>query len=93
MRVCACVGTYVRVCMKLRRKHLVKEFSNSLIIHTLYTRIFIFILAMWDFVSCFKCASEVVARGASDARVEDELSIFTYGNGYAAQSYSLVNCC
>ena len=61
--------------------------------HTLYTHIFIFILAMWDFVLCFKCTSEVVAQGAFDARIEDELPIFTYGDRYAAQSYSIVNYC
>ena len=46
---------------------------------------------MWDFVSCFKCASDVAAQGASNVRVEFELSIFTYGGGYAVQSYSSVN--
>ena len=58
---------------------MLKIFSNSLIMHTLYTRIFSFIFAMWDFVSCFKCARDVAAQGASDACVEDESSIFTYG--------------
>ena len=38
-----------------------------------------------------KCAGDEVARGASDACVEDESLIFTYGGGYAVQSYSLVN--
>ena len=64
-------------------------FSNSVITHTLYTRVF---FAMWDFVSCFKCAGDVTAREASNAHIEDESLIFTYGGGYAAQSYSLVNC-
>ena len=34
--------------------------ANSLIICTLYTRIF-FIIAMWDFVSCFKSTGDVAA--------------------------------
>ena len=33
----------------------------------------------------------MAARGASDACVEDESSIFTYDGGYAAQSYSSAN--
>ena len=51
-----------------------------------YTRIFVFILAMWDFVSCSTCAGDVEARGASDVRVEYESSIFT-DEGYVAQSF------
>ena len=46
---------------------------------------------MWDYVSCFKCAGDMVTQGVSNARVEDELSILTYGRGLAAQSYSSAN--
>ena len=46
---------------------------------------------MWDYVPYFKCADDVAAQGASDERVEYELSIFTYGKGYATQSYSSKN--
>ena len=56
---------------------MLRIFSNSLITHTLYTRVFVFIFSTWDFVSCFKCAGDVEARGASDARVEDGSSIIT----------------
>ena len=56
-------------------------FANSLIMHTLYTRVLFFIFAMWDFVLCFKCECDMVTRGASDACVEDESSIFTYSEG------------
>ena len=71
---------------------MLRIFANSLATHTLYTRVFFFIFAMWDFVSCFKCTGDVAARGAFDARVEDESSIFTYSRRYAVQSYSSVNC-
>ena len=66
-------------------------FSNSIITRALYTRVFVFIFAMWNFVSCFKCTGDVAARGALDACVEYESLIFTYGRRYAAQSFSLTN--
>ena len=81
----ACVSA--RVCNK-GESTLLRIFANSLITRTLYTCVFIFIFSMWDFVSCFKCACDVAALGASDARVAYESLIFTYGGGYAAQSYS-----
>ena len=40
---------------------MLRIFTNSLATHTLYTHVFFFSFAMWDFVSCFKCASDVVA--------------------------------
>ena len=70
---------------------MLKIFTNSLITHTLYTHVFVFIFVMWDFVRCFKCTGDVAARGACDTGVECESSIFTYGGGYATQSYSSAN--
>ena len=70
---------------------MLRIFANSLITRMLYTHIFVFIFAMWDFVSCFKCASDVTARGAFDARIEYESSIFTYDGGCVAQSYLSMN--
>ena len=70
---------------------MLRIFANSVITCTLCTRVFVFIFVMWDFVSCFKCASDVAAQGASVARVEYESSIFTYGGEYAAQFNSSVN--
>ena len=40
---------------------------------------------------CFKCVGDVATRGASDARVEYESSIFTSVGGHAVQSYSSAN--
>ena len=57
---------------------MLRIFANSLITHNLYTHVFVFIFAMWDFVSCITCACDMATRGASDARVEYELSIITY---------------
>ena len=70
---------------------MLRIFVNSLITHTLYTQDFIFIFTMWDFVSYFKCTSDVAAQGASDAHVEYESLIFTYGGGYMPQFYLLMN--
>ena len=45
---------------------MLKIFTNSLITHSLYTHDFSFIFGMWDFVSYFKCAGDLVLRGAFD---------------------------
>ena len=59
VRLCArvytfvCVCTCMHACVQLRRKHHVKDFSNSLITHTLYTHTFCLISTMWGYVFVF----------------------------------------
>ena len=56
---------------------MLKIFTNSLIMHSLYTCDFSLIFAMGDFVLCFKCAGDVTLRGVFDSRDKRKTSIFT----------------
>ena len=60
-RVCTCAYVCAHGCIIKVKAQLLRIFTNSLITRTLYTRIFLFIFAMRNFVSCFKCAGDMTA--------------------------------
>ena len=60
VRVCMCANVCACVC-NYEESTMLRIFPNSIITRTLYARVFIFIFAMWDFVSCFKCTGDLAA--------------------------------
>ena len=91
---CMCVCVRMRVCAHVKREigFLFRiTLSPPLSPHLIYTLELSFKSHVGLCFLFFKCADDVAARGVFNARVEDESSIFTYGKGYAAQSYLSAN--